>query len=237
MKSSSLQQNSLAAHGWWLASEVARRHKNLTLSTCVETMGLDETLGLFDTETRLLAFISDEVPNRAVVDGNVSATWAYGWSKILELPPREAITTVERQLQINVPHHALETTEQTLVYRLIAKLIASRVWSGDTWRAFSSSYYDALMKSFVPSDALEEFPSALDKFEARYGRGGVAAGADGFWVIYKNGDGVLALDEEAYVHFPDDRPPVCLMHRFNKLERSIDALTLNCSSQFLTTGV
>lgn len=63
MKPSSIQQNSLVAHSWWLASEVVRRHKNLDLITCVETLGMDETLGIYDNGARrLLAFFSDENP-------------------------------------------------------------------------------------------------------------------------------------------------------------------------------
>lgn len=237
MTSSSIRQNSLTAHSWWLASEIARRHKNLELVTCVETQGLDETLGIFDKNScRLLAFFSDETPNRAVVDGNAKPAWAFGWDMILGMSARDAVTTVERQLMINVPNHALSTTEKTLVYRLLAKLIATKIWSRDTWRAFSCSYYDAQDQNFIPSDALDEFPSAIDKFELTHGRGGLAPAPDGFWLIYKNGNSVAAFDEDGFVHFPDDRPTLSLMPRFDSLQRKVDALAVDLDGELMAVG-
>ncbi|TLM71635.1 hypothetical protein [Pseudarthrobacter sp. NamB4] len=157
--------------------------------------------------------------------------WAFGWDKILGMPARDAVATIERQLLINVPDHALTTTEKTVVYRLLAKLIATNVWSRDTWRAFSCSYYDAQERDFIPSNALEEFPSAIDKFEFVYGRGGQAPAADGFWLLYKNGNSVAAFDDDGFVHFPDDRPPLSMMHRFDTLQRNVGALAVSLEGE------
>lgn len=128
---------------------------------------------------------------------------------------------------INVPDRALATTQKTLVYRLLAQLISTNIWSRDTWRAFSSSYYDAQDQDFIHSEALVEFPSAIDKFESVHGRGGRAPAADGFWLLYKNGNSVAAFDDDGLVHFPDDRPPFSLRHRFDTLQRNVGALAVS----------
>lgn len=89
----------------------------------------------------------------------------------------------------------------------------------------------------IPSDALDEFPSAIDKFEVSHGREGLTPAADGFWLLYKNGNGLAAFDDDGYVHFPDNRPPLALMHRFKKLENNIDALAVNLVADFLAVSV
>jgi hypothetical protein len=189
-------------------------------------------LGNFDSKSRkLLAFLSDEIPNRAVVDGSAKPAWAFGWNKILDMPARKAVTTIERQLMINVPDRALATTQKTLVYMLLDHLISINIWSRDTWRAFSSSYYDAQDQNFIHSEALVEFPSAIDEFEFVHGRGGQAPAAHGFWLLYKNGNSVAPFDDDGFVHFPDDRPPFSLMHRIDVLQRNIGALAVSLKGE------
>ncbi|WP_146068876.1 hypothetical protein [Arthrobacter sp. ZGTC131] len=234
---SSIYENSLAAHSWWLAAEVARRHKSLRLISCVETLGLDETLGIFDANgRRLLAFIS-EVPNRAVVDGSSQPGWAMGWPELLAMTPREAVTAIERNLNIYLPNHALETTEETLVYRLMAKLIGLNIWSSDTWRAFSCCYFDAQDKYMIPSDALDDFPSALDKFESLHGRVASPPAAEGYWSVYKNKQQICVLDDDALLHFADNRPPMPLMQRFNEVGRNVDVLAASVMKVLPNSGV
>lgn len=230
---SSMQQKTQVAHTWWLASEIVRRHKGLELNTCISTLGLDETLGIFDSNgKRLLAFFSSEVPNRAVVDGNATPAWAFGWDKIMGLSPRDAVASIEAKMGIFTPSHALQTTETSLIYRLIAKIVGSHIWSVDTWDAYSAGYYDAESKSIYLSDALDEFPTALDKHESANGREISGRGPEGYWVLHKNGEEVFVLDRDGLLHFSSNRTPESLMKRFNSLGRNIDALASSVLKEF-----
>lgn len=230
---SSMKEKTQVAHTWWLASEIIRRHRGLELSTCESTMGLDETLGIFESKgKRLLAFLSSEVPNRAVVDGDSKPGWAFGWDAIMGLTPREAVAAIEAKMGIFTPRHALETTETSLTYRLISKIIGSHVWTSDTWEAYSAGYYDAESNSITPTDALDEFPTALDKHESTHGRDISGRGPEGFWVLRRNGEEVFVLDHDALLHFASNRIPEPLMARFNSLGRNIDALASSVLKEF-----
>lgn len=229
----SMKQKTQVAHTWWLASEIVRRHHGLELNTCISTMGLDETLGIFDSKgKRLLAFLSSEAPKRAVVDGSAIPMWAFGWDTIMGLSPRDAVAAIEAKMGIFTPKHALETTETSLTYRLISKIIGGHVWAGETWEAYSAGFYDAESKSIIPSDALDEFPTALDKHEFTHGRDNSGRGPEGFWVLRKNGEEVFVLDQDALLHFSSNRIPEALMERFNSLGRNIDALASSVLKEF-----
>ncbi|MBD1543932.1 hypothetical protein G9E11_17150 [Arthrobacter sp. IA7] len=234
---SSLNKKTRTAHSWWLASEIVRRHKGLELLTCISTQGLDETLGIFERESqKLLAFLSDEDPKRAVVDGGSKPAWGFAWKQILELTPKEAVAAIEGAMGRYSPHHALETTEEALVYRLIAKIIGDSIWSKDTWWAVSGGMYDAESKSVSSTDFLDEFPTALDKHESRHGRHDFGPAAAGFWVLSKNGSQVCALDRDAFLHFSDDRPPLSLMAHFNLLGRNLNSLAVSMLATLAKVG-
>lgn len=232
----SIGSKTLTGHSWWLASEIVRRHKGLGLVTCISTLGLDETLGIFDrSKGALLAFLSD-VPNRAVVSGNPDALWAFGWNQILDVSPKEAVAAVERKLNIYSPNHALATSEETLVYRLISRIICNHVWSADIWTAVSCGIFDGDSRELVSTDFLDEFPSALDKFESTHGRNAVDATAEGYWVLSRDGVEMFVLDSDAVLHFRDNRNPMPLMKRFNLFERKIGVLAESVLSQISKTG-
>lgn len=233
----SINKKTLTGHSWWLACEIVRRHKALELVTCISTAGLDETLGIVDRKTgRLLAFLSDEVPNRAVVSGSPDATWAFGWNQILDFRPREAVVAIEGKLGLYSPNHALETTEEILTYRLISKIIADHIWSAEVWSATSCGIFDGESQDLIPTDFLDEFPSALDKYESSHGRNANGPVAKGYWVLSRNGVEMLVLDEDAFLHFPDNRAPMPLMKRFNLFDRKIGVLTASVLSQLPKAG-
>lgn len=234
----SMHKKTRTAHSWWLASEIVRRHKGLELLTCDSTLGLDETLGIFDRGSkRLLAFLSDEESNRAVVDGGPQPAWAFGWHQILDMTPKDAVMAVEGAMGIYAPHHALETTEETLVYRLIAKVICDHIWSTDTWWAVSAGIYDGESHSITPTDFLDEFPTALDKHESVHGRHDFGPAAAGYWVLSRNGTEMCALDQDAFLHFTDNRIPVPLMERFNLFGRNLDALAASVLTELSKAAV
>jgi hypothetical protein len=233
----SIHKKTLTAHAWWLAAEVARRHKGIDLVTCDSTLGLDGTLGIFHRkEKQLLAFLSDEVPNRAVVDGGANASWAFGWNQILDLAPRDAVMAIEKRMKLYSPHHALETNESTLVYRLIAKILGGHIWSNDSWQAYSCGIYDGESGSMISTDFLESFPTALDRYESRHGRNDFRVPAEGYWVLRQNGKEVFVLDRDAFLHFPDNHVPVPLMERFNLFARNLDTLAVNVLAELPKVG-
>lgn len=226
-----INKKTMTGHSWWLASEMVRRHKGLSLVTCISTAGLDETLGILDCKTaRLLAFFSD-VPNRAVVSGSPDAAWAFGWNQILDFKPKEAVVAVERRLGIHSPNHALETTAEALVYRLISRIICDHIWSNEDWTAISCGIFDGDSQQLVPTDFLDGFPSALDKYESSHGRDAFGPAAMGYWILSRGGTEMFALDSDAFLHFPDNRIPLPLMERFNLFDRWIGVLATDVLSQ------
>lgn len=171
------------------------------------------------------------------MDGCSKPGWGFTWKHILELTPKDAVAAIEGAMGIYSPHHTRETTEEALVYRLIAKIVGDSIWSKDTWWAVSAGIYDGESKSVTSTDFLNEFPTALDKHESRHGRQDFDPAAAGFWVLSKNGSEVCALDRDAFLHFSNNRHPLPLMAQFNLLGRNLDSLVTSVLATLSKVGV
>lgn len=121
----------LEAQIWWIASELLRRHPNLGLSETVHD----------EVGTSLVAYDPRSVIETQVILNRVAGIhlpghpdFEIGWTEVFAAPSAHTVLLqIERALGIALDGAPPATTEVTLVYRVIARVLASLVDDRHSW--------------------------------------------------------------------------------------------------------
>lgn len=225
---STINEDVRAALIWWVGAEIARRHYDLQLMHADDDGPANTPLSIIDKKSqRPLAYLSEDVPNRAVVVGSPVAQWAMTWDQLLNIPGGLAVQKIERQMGLYVPSRALKTLPETLVYRVIAQILAMTMTSSVSWRAYSCSIFDVADSQVMPiMGSLDPFPSAVDLQRSQIGtleREVVEADS---LTLSMDTEEVALFHAKGYLHLRNNEPPICLVDLYQKLDRNINALAV-----------
>jgi hypothetical protein len=212
------------ARSWWIATELCRRHPQLTIIERHPPDGPHDSLALFD-----------ETVGRMVVDlnraGSLGANIAgdgkdggdgalgFGWAEVFSTEPLQTVMRLESDAGLAPPRKRLTTTGHLLSYRLISTLVEASANEPQPWDV-RSAYVDAHGEDGGPSRHLfEEFRGAAEQRE-RIGKVPSGDPAHGFWA-FRRRDQVEFMIDHWTMLYRRDREPVELELAFRGAERNL----------------
>jgi hypothetical protein len=206
-------QRFVVAQSWWIASELARRHPELRIIETRPYEGADDNLCLvnprYDAELPLVQL--DRL-------GGLEATplGGLGWDEVVAAQnPHAIVRVLETWAELGHPARAPETTPTTLVYRILARVLASLVNDRHTWNARWGLYETFDEDTTVYHPGTDDFPSVDDTMDREEMDSG------DFWVLERGDDAVACFDVRGRLHTHAD--PVELMTIYRASHRSLTA--------------
>ncbi|MBI5160055.1 MAG: hypothetical protein HY996_01315 [Micrococcales bacterium] len=195
---------------WWIASEIARRHGNLEISR----VGDDRFGGI------LLVHAGPEGP-RVQFHLATGVQWttregrleSLGWDEVIGSDdPHVVVRRLERAAGFGRPTSPAPTNPRTIVYRIAAALLASKIDDRHAWQVVPAPLLDEHPEE--THAALAAFPSTGRQIEHAWrdiaelrehaqATGRTAYWHETFWFVLRDVEPVMVLDEAGYAHLPD----------------------------------
>lgn len=209
-------QRLVVAKSWWIASEIARRHPELRIIETRPYEGADDNLCLVHPRT------DDELPLVALDRlGALEASplGGIGWDDVVvEEDPHAIVRALERWAGLGSPLKAPATTPTTLVYRIIARVLASLVDDRDVWNARWGLYDTLDEDTTVYHPGLDDVPTVDELMEETE----YDVNSGHFWVLERGTDTVACFDTFGRLH-TRDAAPLELMPIYRSTHRSLTA--------------
>jgi hypothetical protein len=208
-------QRTVVAKSWWIASEIARRHPELRIIETRPYEGADDNLCLVHPRT------DEDLPLIALDRlGALEASplGGIGWDDVVvEEDPHAIVRALEGWAGLGSPPKAPATTPTTLVYRIIARILASLVEDRDVWNARWGLYDTLDEDTTVYHPGLDEFPTVDEMI---MGEADQDANSGDFWVLERGEDAVACFDTFGRLH-TRDAAPLDLMPIYRATQRSL----------------
>jgi hypothetical protein len=191
------------ARSWWIATELCRRHAQLSIGEWLGGERPQDSLGLYD-----------EIRGSRIIDINRAGDLSVGspgsaaepelrWPQVFMAPARTAVLALERAAGLAAPAKPLRTAGSLLTYRLITTLVAAGATATRPCEVRSAF---PMGPEHTPAEHLfHDFRGAAER---RRGAGTTPVGdaAHGFWSVQRNGEVACLLDTSAYLYSRDEAP-------------------------------
>lgn len=216
---------------WWLASELGRRHQGVWVERFISANS-GPVLVAYHPDGDAKIFFDLEHGVRLHLDGS-KAEW--GWeSAFSAMGAHDQLKRIEVSSGLGTPRRAPATTAQSLVYRLIARLLAMHVDAPRPWvpvpvdvqpmvRGLAEPSDDALLVGFdtVQKDILNHRADAAARFDDVQ----TVGIRSWLWAMTRDVETAFVLDTDGYVHTRQVgvRP---LLPMYDELGRDIDRLAV-----------
>lgn len=191
------------AQAWWIASELIRRHPHLELVqahdpvTGAALVIHDSQSGLFTVQLSLAHGV--ELLGPVVYQ---PLRWRHVFA---QESPHETVKLLEVSMGLDAPSRPV-TTPTTLVYRLVAQLLASKVNDRHSWYVSNDDPETYGLTNGPHDMELGAFPTALEtmcrEFETAAARG-KWCGFSQYWAVMRDVELVMLLDANGVVHTKD----------------------------------
>jgi hypothetical protein len=121
----------IEAQSWWIASEIARRHPQLVLA---ETSHPEVGSSLAIYDPNYVVNIQVILNRAAGIHIPSQPEFEVTWPEVFAAPsPHSVVRTIESALGIHLSGAAPATTERSIVYRVIARVLATVVDDRHSW--------------------------------------------------------------------------------------------------------
>lgn len=230
--SSNYEQISLAdrfalQQTWWIASELCRRHPELLISR------------LQDSEQNQLLLVHDGPTGKRVQFGLTGGIkYEQGgtvrqidWPSIIaQHNAHDVLKRLEHGTGWGSPTDTPATTHRTLVYRIVAKLLALNLDDRHEWQAVPLPILGDEDEPVSAWGLLDQFPSLRDAADGYLEYATALAAADEhetafwhepLWMLLRDMEPVAVLDEAGTVHLAETTP-VDLMDAYDSVERDLN---------------
>lgn len=217
---------------WWIASEIARRHGGLLISRVQD-----------DDFNSILLVHDGPVGNRVQFDLAAGATWKtldgdlerLSWREMLEYDnAHTAVKHLEENACFGTPTQAAVTNRRTIAYRLAAALLTAKIDDRHTWQIVPAPLASgetemreslALLEPFASTGPQIEyaFTDMAELYEQSTLVGRTPYWHEPLWLVLKDLETAMVLDESGYVHLADG-VFLDLMDLYRALGRDIGAL-------------
>jgi hypothetical protein len=196
---------------WWIASELARRHPELQITR------------LEDLESIPIIVVHDGPTGKRVQFDLVGGIQYFKgaihnhitWPEVFSQNDAHAVMRgIEDGVGFGVTETTPATTPRSLVYRVVARLLAMNVDDRKTWQVVSAPIMGVDGATDATYTALESFSTAIDAAET-YVTDAIsqAAGAgtdsnrlfwhEPLWLLLEDFEPVAVLDEGGIAHLPN----------------------------------
>ena len=217
---------------WWLASELGRRHPHVWVERFMHANG--PVLAAVDAGegARARVFFDLQAGVRAY-RGEDEAHWS--WDTVFLCPgAHDTLKRIEATSGLGLPRRAPATTARSIVYRLIARLLAMHVDAARPWvpvpvdvqpmvRSLAEPAADPLIAGFesAQQDILNHRADAAERFDDVQEVGI----RPWLWAMTRDIETAFVLDTDGYVHTRalGVRP---LLPLYDELGRDVDRLAV-----------
>lgn len=221
------------AQSWAMASEIARRHDNVLISRVED----DQFYGI-------LIVHDGPVGPRVQFDLPQGATWQstggvverLGWHDIVTLDdPLEASARLSAAAGFGQWTTPPMINRRTIAYSVAACILAAKINEPSSWQVVPLPLVASELQARESLAILEQFVSTADQvafafdditelFEQAVSVGKTPYWHDPFWIVTKDLQPVLVLDESGYAHLPTG-VLLDLMSLYDLLEGDVSAVT------------
>jgi hypothetical protein len=212
---------------WWLASELCRRHPEVLISR------------VQDAQLNQLLIVHEGATGKRVQFGLVGgikyehdgAVQQIDWASIIARHnAHDVLKHLESETGWGIPRDTPATTHRTLVYRIIAKLLALNLDDRHAWQAVPLPILGDEDEPITAWSVREQFPSLRD-IASGYLEEATALAADTepetvfwhepLWVLLRDMEPVAVLDEAGTAHL-HEASTVDLMEAYDAVERDLN---------------
>lgn len=217
---------------WWIASEVARRNGNLLISQVED----DDSYGLLIVHRGPVGDrVQFDLPQGALWQNADGIVERLGWHEVIASDdPHAAVRRVEQGAGFGVPAQAAPTNRRTIVYRLAAAILAAKLDDRHSWQIVPAPLVASKELLEQTLATLAQFASTADQveyafaditelFEQAAAVQKTPYWHDPFWLVLKDLQPVLVLDESGYAHLPNG-VLLDLMSLYELLDRDTSAV-------------
>ncbi|MDJ1372201.1 ADP-ribosylglycohydrolase family protein [Gulosibacter molinativorax] len=215
---------------WWIASEMTRRHPEILISR-VDVEDLGPLLIANDRRSDVQILFHAE--------GGIRITTATGentalpWNTVFSFQnAHKAVKLMEIATDLGQPVTSPETTERTIVYRLIARWLTRELDGRHTWEALpvANPGLSATKAERNAQRLLSPFPSAVraaqDRTVNEHGGHSVRITDHGYepmWYFLRDSEPIFVLDDAGFAHLQSDAQ-IDLLRLYRVFGHRIDAV-------------
>ncbi|WP_026373108.1 hypothetical protein [Agrococcus lahaulensis] len=217
---------------WWLASELGRRHPRVWVERFMHSTGPVLVAAEAGEDAGARVFFDLQAGVRAY-RGESESHWS--WETVLHCPgAHDTLKRIEVTSGLGIPHRAPATTARSIVYRLIARLLAMHLDAPRPWVPVPVEVQPMVHGLVEPEDEplLLEFETAhrdvhnhRDDAAKRFGDPRSVQVRPWLWAMTRDVETAFVLDTDGFVHTRQVgvRP---LLTMYDELGRDIDRLAV-----------
>jgi hypothetical protein len=205
------------AQSWWIASELCRRHPSRRVYEMHPGGGQSDVLRIWGPsgdnpqESKILCDLNRDGTIHVTEDERIT------WPAVFEAEsPHEVVKAIEQSRGQSLHHRAPATTPTSLVYRVGARFLATRIDDRARWDlrmefGDSSGAPGSSSRGFA-----RRFPSALRAFERAGERMTAYDPGEHFWGVLSDDECVAVLDDAGLLHSPAGELTLMPIYRTRK---------------------